>query len=107
MREKLALFVFIPFIIQSVICVLYFSIKLRDPDPKASFFSIFAEFSIIGLSVYFLWHELLQFRAIEGNFRRKLSYFTEITNCAEVLSYFLNFFLVANEWSGRKMTNNE
>ena len=37
----------------------------------------------------------------------RFTYFAEITNCFEVLSHFLNIFLIVNEWTDRKFTNND
>ena len=49
--------VFIPFLVQSIFCIMYFSITLQDQKHHITFWGVIAEISIIALSIFFLWLE--------------------------------------------------
>lgn len=109
LREHVILWVFFPFVIQSICCVVYFSLALQEEEPTFSVWCILAEVVIIGLSAFFLWLEHIQFKEREGQgslCQRLRQHFAELTNICEFSAATLNIFLVVNEWSGRSLTGN-
>ena len=109
LREYIILLVFIPFVIQSVIVVLYFSTRLQEDLPlEYGAMNYVCEILILLLTCYFIFHEVLQTIPIGGSIRDvQYKYLFSLTNVSELLSYGLNLFLVFNEWSGRKLSDNK
>ena len=61
LKERVLLWVYLPFVLQSLLCILYFSGKLAENEPKNTIYSAIEGIGIIALSAYFLWLEYLQF----------------------------------------------
>ena len=107
LKERVLLWVYLPFLLQSVLCILYFSDKLAEKEPINTIYSTIEGTGIIALSGYFLWLEYLQFSDGKEDDNERLrdrivKYFAEeATNYVELLSSILNTFLVLNESFGR------
>jgi hypothetical protein len=91
--------------------VLYFSVKLAEKNPENTLWSNLEGTGIILLSMYFIWHEFLQFNDVDEDekntlFARLMKYFgSSLTNAVESCSATLNIFLVLNETFGRQFVD--
>lgn len=108
------MFVFIPFVIQSILCVIYFSTKLHEDLNGRDNAHFFYEFFILLLTFYFIFHEILQLiefkrkdKGIWGITSQNLYERLTITNVMEISSAFLNLLLIVNEWTDRRITNGD
>ena len=108
LREYIILLVFIPFILQSILVLLYFSTRLQEDLPlEYGISNIIWEILILISACYFIYHEVLQALPIGKGIRDfEFTYFYSYTNDMELLSQVLNIFLVFNEWSDRKLSDN-
>ena len=61
LQQKVLTWIFLPFVLQSILCVLYFSVKLAESEPQNTWKSNTEGAMIIILSGYYLWLEYLQF----------------------------------------------
>ena len=68
LREIVIRKVYLPFVIQSILCVHYFSFRLAETEANNTFWSIIEGLAIIIFSFYFLWLEYLQFSDADGGF---------------------------------------
>jgi hypothetical protein len=57
LRKHVIRMVFVPFIVQSIFCIYYFSLRLQHDNYEINFFSVISETVIITLSVFFLYLE--------------------------------------------------
>ena len=112
LREHIMLCVFLPFIIQSVSCIFYFSRRLHEDTPLDRNFwrnlDVYSsEFFIIVTTIYFAIHEVIQLIPVGGRTRdMEAIKLLDVTNILELISIVLNLFLILNEWIDRAMTNN-
>ena len=97
------MWVFIPFLMQSLFCIYYFSIELQHEKYEIKAFRAAAEFIIITTSLYFLWLELLQMKDGQSLTAARIYHHFEssLTNTVEFLSVILNIGLIMNEWTDR------
>ena len=85
-------FVFIPFVAQSIACVIYFSYFLTQEVVEDHLFLQWLTKTVVYITtVYFSWLEWLQIKD------KRHIYFTEVTNFIDIGSAFLNFFLIIKD----------
>ena len=81
--------VFIPFVIQTFSCVVYFSYYLQQApeDNEGWFFPVILAICVYVTTIYFAWLESLQIKSNK-------TYFFELTNYIDIGSAILNIVLM-------------
>ena len=92
-RRKVFNYVFLPFMLQSAACLIYFSLYLQHEEPEFSLSGLFLQLCIVVSTIYFVYQEGLQIKDKEF-----LEYFWDLNNIFDLTSSFLNWVLVLNEW---------
>ena len=86
-------YVFLPFMLQSAACFIYFSFYLQHEEPEFSVSGILLQKCILVLTIYFVYLEGLQMLD-QGPY----DYLWDLNNIIDLTSSVLNWVLVVNEW---------
>ena len=108
------LWVYIPFLFQTALCLHFFSSRLADNETEFNIWSTIEGILIIILSSWFIYLEILQFLSYEQDPEKQKGKFEsfidglknhfrngEITNWIDLFSGILNTVLVFNEIVGK------
>ena len=83
-------YVFIPFVVQTITCVIYFSIFLQEEEAgNPDIYEWITKACVYVTTVYFAYLEVLQIIDKGAH-----TYLSELTNYVDMLSAILNFVLI-------------